>query len=830
MSSISSFHTQLASIMDVLTKAAVAEMCEIVDNGYAVLHLEISRSQKENKALKKKLHMLELRIARGSDDRIVRASSANSVQICDELRQTTPRKDEYFNIYTNAWDNGEHRTVDEDDTLPSTTDRSADKEKMRPESLLIKMEKLEEDFENRKPQGGENINEEKALESDGGERATIADSETESAMGIEELSEQRSTRHSVWEDSGLDTVLKAEPEMSRSQKENEALKRKLSLQTMELRIAKEARFPSAEIAFNSQLDISPWRDGMPTVDDDTQVHTKSNESADTVEVRRQSVHIKKETLEEDLENSLQGGLRIRQKNDGYAVLRLEISRSEKENQTLKRKLQMLELMAVRGYAEAGPRETSAANSRPDGPQAFDGSRGTERENLFAAAERAFGSQLGVSLWKDGEPTAVDEEDTSLASPMRDECSDLEEGRSQSLLIKEETLEEDLENGRAQEAVESDGGERAPIVDTQTSPAIGKEQLTDQHCTRHSVWEDGGLDTVLKAEPEIDTVNLEAENGAGRLNILDYEDIIHERSAQMPFTTHGIPEKDKEEAACSYPVESDSENLSVHSELLSGKSLSSLGSLDMKREDEAIDPELLKVEAEIRSAWSKEIMSGVSSSQHSYYGKDWESDELLLESDANVCTSQTEMVVRDNIADIRSNALSMNGWAPYDKSSGASRISETHSTNAREERFICTCCGKSFTCQSVFEAHQRTHVVEKPFNCSQCGKRFAQLSNLITHRRVHTGEKPYSCTHCGKQFAQSRYLVTHLRIHTGEKPFSCTHCGKRFAQSNNLVRHQSVHTGKKPFRCSQCGKSFTTSSHRKRHESVHIGGRPYTCTL
>ncbi|XP_061110330.1 zinc finger protein 436-like isoform X2 [Conger conger] len=520
-------------------------------------------------------------------------------------------------------------------------------------------------------------------------------------------------------------------------------------------------------------------------------------------------------------------------DDGYAVLRVEISRSEKENQSLKRKLQMLELMVARGYAEAGLRETSAANSRPDGAQAFDGSRGTERENNFAAAERAFGSQLGISLWRDGEPTAVDEEDTSLASPLRDECTvDMDEGGSQSLLIKEETFEEDLESSHPQ-AVESDHVERAPIAELQTAPPVGKDQLTEQHSTRHSVWDDSGLDTVLKAEPEIKTVNLErtgAENRAGRLNILDYEDIMQERSAQMPFTADGISDKDKEEAACSYPVESDTENLSVHSELLSGKSLSSLGSLDMKREDDTIDSELLKVEAEMRSAWSKEIMSGVISSQHSYYGKDWESDELLLESDTNVCPSQPEMVVQDNTADLRSNALGMNGWAPYDKSSVSSRISENNSTSAREEQFICTCCGKTFSCQNVFEAHQRTHVAEKPFNCSQCGKRFAQLSNLITHRRVHTGEKPYSCTHCGKQFAQSRYLVTHLRIHTGEKPFSCTQCGKRFAQSNNLVRHQSVHTGKKPFRCSQCGKSFTTSSHRKRHESVHSGGRPYACTL
>ena len=59
-------HDQLAIIMGALTKAAVAEICEIVDEGYAVLHLEISKRYKENEDLKKKLHLIESIIARGN--------------------------------------------------------------------------------------------------------------------------------------------------------------------------------------------------------------------------------------------------------------------------------------------------------------------------------------------------------------------------------------------------------------------------------------------------------------------------------------------------------------------------------------------------------------------------------------------------------------------------------------------------------------------------------------------------------------------------------------------------------------------------------------------
>lgn len=54
--------------MGALTKAAVAEICEVVDEGYAVLQMEITRSHKENEDLKKKLHLIESIVVRGSGE------------------------------------------------------------------------------------------------------------------------------------------------------------------------------------------------------------------------------------------------------------------------------------------------------------------------------------------------------------------------------------------------------------------------------------------------------------------------------------------------------------------------------------------------------------------------------------------------------------------------------------------------------------------------------------------------------------------------------------------------------------------------------------------
>ncbi|XP_053293838.1 myoneurin [Pleuronectes platessa] len=51
--------------MAALTTAAVAEICELVDEGYAELQLEIRRSHRENEDLKQKLHLIESIVLRG---------------------------------------------------------------------------------------------------------------------------------------------------------------------------------------------------------------------------------------------------------------------------------------------------------------------------------------------------------------------------------------------------------------------------------------------------------------------------------------------------------------------------------------------------------------------------------------------------------------------------------------------------------------------------------------------------------------------------------------------------------------------------------------------
>ncbi|XP_023835416.2 uncharacterized protein [Salvelinus sp. IW2-2015] len=66
------FHTQIASIMEVLANAAVADICKLVDDDYAVFRLEITQSQKENRVLQRKLQQLELKMTRERAERTTR--------------------------------------------------------------------------------------------------------------------------------------------------------------------------------------------------------------------------------------------------------------------------------------------------------------------------------------------------------------------------------------------------------------------------------------------------------------------------------------------------------------------------------------------------------------------------------------------------------------------------------------------------------------------------------------------------------------------------------------------------------------------------------------
>ncbi|XP_052321144.1 uncharacterized protein LOC118395546 isoform X6 [Oncorhynchus keta] len=100
------FHTQIASIMEVLANAAVAEICKLVDNDYKVFRLEMSQSQKENKGLRRKLQLMDWKVARERAERTIRervpASRPSSVKILDRYRGMA-RVEEHLTVGHNSF-------------------------------------------------------------------------------------------------------------------------------------------------------------------------------------------------------------------------------------------------------------------------------------------------------------------------------------------------------------------------------------------------------------------------------------------------------------------------------------------------------------------------------------------------------------------------------------------------------------------------------------------------------------------------------------------------------------------------------------------------------
>ncbi|CAL8270780.1 zinc finger protein 549 [Gadus morhua] len=71
MSSPVDFHSQIASIIEVLANAAVSKICKVVDDGYAVVHLEVTQNQKDNEFLRRKVRLLELQVAKYRAERMI---------------------------------------------------------------------------------------------------------------------------------------------------------------------------------------------------------------------------------------------------------------------------------------------------------------------------------------------------------------------------------------------------------------------------------------------------------------------------------------------------------------------------------------------------------------------------------------------------------------------------------------------------------------------------------------------------------------------------------------------------------------------------------------
>uniref|UniRef100_A0A8C7NYQ4 C2H2-type domain-containing protein n=1 Tax=Oncorhynchus mykiss TaxID=8022 RepID=A0A8C7NYQ4_ONCMY len=491
-------------------------------------------------------------------------------------------------------------------------------------------------------------------------------------------------------------------------------------------------------------------------------------------------------------------------DDDYAVFRLEITQSQKENRALRRKLQLLELKVSRERVLA---------SRPNSVKILDRYRGMARgEGHLTGGHRSFVKPAGHNTWRDDQPIAVDEgSGTSTQHVIVIESADAEAAgpEGSSLVKKERTEGEDpLHSGDIQTGVVATV---APVATEDLTTAASPQPRTGSSITEVS----GAPNAVLKSETDTETLTVthrplytRSDHRSDRLGLgklgcppapgSEYLPVFHQSQRMV----HSRGDSDAlhsggDDPSCSYATEMDPGNISLgletQTDLSRGywngynSSVYSEGCLDKKGEVTVADEVTVKVEDDAPLTWNVEGHS---------QGRDFLDYRGILETNQIVATNSPLHAFRDHDPVSTSMAPSdSHGCVLFDQvlNSEDQRAKAwgggPTSVNSKDKRFLCMFCNKGFSCPQKVEIHQRVHTGVKPFSCPQCEKRFSQSGDLKRHQRVHTGEKPFSCPQCEKRFSLAGNLKMHLKVHKGERPFACTHCGKRFSERSYLRLHQ-----------------------------------------
>ncbi|XP_064860064.1 Wilms tumor protein homolog [Oncorhynchus nerka] len=464
-------------------------------------------------------------------------------------------------------------------------------------------------------------------------------------------------------------------------------------------------------------------------------------------------------------------------DDDYAVFRLEITQSQKENRALRRKLQLLELKVARERAERTMRERVLA-SRPSSVKILDRFRGMARgEGHLTGGHRSFVKPAEHTTWRDDQSITVDEgSGTSTQHVIMIESADVEAAGPG---VKQEMAEGEEEPRHSRDCQTAVAG----------APPVAKEDPTTAPAQPSSITEVSGTqNTIFKTETYPNTSMGLERLGSPPAPHSEY--LLYGNHSPTTVLSHQDPSDSLQtvnDPSCSYatetqmipgdmPVGLDTQSNPMRGDWnrYSSSSVYSEKCLDEKGEGLALDDVTVKVEGDALKWNEDKTHLGEGHSQGN--SSDFLDYRESLETNLNVGTHSPLHKFRDHNpvstsmgpSDSHSHVLFDQVLNSNDRVRAQALGGGATSGKSKEKRFLCAFCNKGFSCPQKVEIHQRVHTGEKPYSCTQCHIRFAQAGDLKRHQRVHTGEKPFSCTQCNMRFAHAGNLKRHQRVHTGEK--------------------------------------------------------------
>ncbi|CAJ1053259.1 zinc finger protein 354C-like [Xyrichtys novacula] len=466
-------------------------------------------------------------------------------------------------------------------------------------------------------------------------------------------------------------------------------------------------------------------------------------------------------------------------DDGYAVVQLEMSRSQKESEFLRRKIKLLELQVTRYRAERMKAAEGSASRFPGvrllSRQRGDSSAGPSLQGRTRFLNRGPGAQQSVQktapiiLDQDPDQEVVTTTKTESAEPEGEEEGELR-------IVKVEGAAETMptHQGAPSETSNSRGGANpASTLPTATEDDVRRLSETEaQRCPPHLRDHQSGQEE-LKEETGDLTDKLSPSH-----SLLDWQDCSQAGDTVQPSCSSykadsvaGSSSFSLMGAVRSLPVCADSNR--PHRDL------------DQDRSESELD--VVLINSRQGGAGGGDRAEGLTRSH--YPRPTW---EISTYNSPSINTASADP----------HHQQSWSGVQQMDHLSDQNLIFQAPSTQNQESGthqphlpFACPFCPRRYSHQCKLRIHQRAHTGEKPYQCPQCGKRFGQVCSVKRHQMVHTGEKPYPCPHCGKQFSTSTNLKVHQSVHTGEKRFSCSKCGKNFSFLSNLIRHQALHSNR-----------------------------------